>query len=104
MQVAGFISSLFVSDCGVGKFVAFVLCETGWQLTMGGQARFMCAMKMGRRGSWMRIRGGIRRQKASLLLGRKKCNFCCRRELARMYSCCVFLHCTRNYMMASFMF
>jgi hypothetical protein len=38
MQAVGFISSLFVSECGVGKFVAFVLCEIGWQLMMGGQA------------------------------------------------------------------
>ncbi len=59
MQAARFISSLFVSGCGVGKYVACVLCETGWQLTMGGQAQFMRARKTGRRGGWTRIRDGV---------------------------------------------
>jgi len=34
----------------MGKFVVCVLCETGWQQTMGGQGRFKHAREMGVRG------------------------------------------------------
>ncbi len=66
--------------------------------------QFMHVRKTGRRGSWTRIKNEIRRQKGSLLLGRRKCNFCYKRDLARIYSCCVFLHYANNYMMVVFVF
>jgi hypothetical protein len=48
---------------------------------MGGQALFMRARKMGRRGGWTRIRDGIRRRKGGLLLGKKCAVFVVRESL-----------------------
>ncbi len=42
--------------------------------------------------------------KEGLLLGRKKCNFCCKRELAGIDSCYVFLRCVSDYMMVGSVF
>jgi hypothetical protein len=87
-----------------GKFVVCVLCETGWQLTMGDQAQFMQARKTGRRGDWTKIRDWIWRRKKVCCLVEWSAIFNYKRELAAIDSCYVFLRYTNNYMMTDSVF
>ncbi len=48
---------------------------------MDGQARFMGARKMGRRGGWMRIRDGIQRKKGVCCLVERSAIFGGKNEL-----------------------
>jgi len=48
---------------------------------MGGQAQFMLARKMGRRGSWTKIRDGIQRRKKVCCLVERSATFVVRESL-----------------------
>jgi hypothetical protein len=64
----------------------------------------MYARKMRRNGGWTRIRDGIRRRKKVCCLIERSAVFGCKRKLARIDSCCVFLRCANDYMMAGSVF
>jgi len=69
---------------------------------MGGQTQFMRARKMRRRRGWTKIRDEILRRKKVYCLVERSAIFGCKKELARIDSCYVFLHYTSDYMMVGF--